>query len=62
MNVLKVIDLAVLLDALQQRLEAHLDVVPVIQSRIGYDGTVNSKEVETGLGEFRVLQGARITD
>lgn len=56
-NVLKVVGLAILLEALHQRLESHLDVVPVIQSGIRNDGTVHSKEVDTIQSQLKALKG-----
>lgn len=58
-NVLEVVDPAVFLHALQQGLEAHLDVVPVVQGSIRYDCTVNSKEVDTAPSQFKGLQRRR---
>jgi hypothetical protein len=55
-NILKVIDPPAFLHAPQQRLEAHLDVVPVIQSRIRNNGTVDSKEINTTPSQFKVPQ------
>lgn len=46
MNILELVDLAVLLEAFPKRHKTKLDVVPVVKSGIGDDRTINGKEVD----------------
>lgn len=49
MDVFEVIEFALLFDTPPEGFEAQLDVVPVVQGSIRYNGAVHSKEVDTTL-------------
>jgi hypothetical protein len=46
MDILELIDLAVLLEALIQGNKSQLDIVPVVDGGIGDDRTIHGKEVD----------------
>lgn len=49
MNILELVNLAILLEALPERHETKLDVVPVIQSSIGDDCAIHGEKVDAVL-------------